>query len=96
MDNLSADMIQCKKDGFGCHYGAWKALQKAKPVAPVKEEKKSDRFCEYCGKAIDIYAHKRKRFCSPNCGSSAYYYAKRERRLAQMKAIRDKEREAKK
>ena len=96
MDNLSADMIQCKKDGFGCHYGAWKALQKAKPVAPVKEEKKSDRFCEYCGKEIPVNAHRRQRFCNPNCGALAHYYANRESRLVYMKKQRDKRREAKK
>ena len=27
LDKLSLDMIECKKAGFGCHYGAWKALQ---------------------------------------------------------------------
>ena len=27
LDKLSLDMIECKKAGYGCHYGAWKATQ---------------------------------------------------------------------
>lgn len=50
LDNLSLDMIQCEKDGYGVHYGAWKATQ---PIAkPNSVEVLPDgwKTCAYCGK----------------------------------------------
>lgn len=62
MDNLSAEMIQCKKDGFGCHYGKWKALQavapvKAEPQTPVLDDGR--KVCEGCGSEFYYYRRKK-------------------------------------
>lgn len=70
MDNLSADMIQCKKDGFGCHYGAWKATQEPVKIEPKTTIPEGWRNCEYCGKP---FKNKQgKRFCDIGCRNEAY------------------------
>jgi hypothetical protein len=38
LDNFTKDLIQCKADGYGCHYGAWYAAQNR----PVVIEKKGE------------------------------------------------------
>lgn len=78
MDNLSADMIQCKKDGFGCHYGKWKALQEQKPIEPKEESLDAGykKKCEWCGVEF-IFSRKTQRFCSMKCYQSEYYNRKR-------------------
>ncbi len=81
MDNLSADMIQCCKDGFGCHYGKWKALQ---PKIRFKRElpKKLDdgsRVCENCGTVFYDYKSGGRKYCSHNCAQAAYYENNKQR-----------------
>lgn len=86
MDNLSADMIQCKKDGFGCHYGKWKALQEEKKIARVEaEESEFVRQCKYCGKKF-LIGKRGRLYCNTNCGAMATYYRNREKILARMRA----------
>ena len=46
---LDLDLIQCEKDGFGCHYGKWKATQEQKKIEPEQPNKFPVRICEYCG-----------------------------------------------
>jgi hypothetical protein len=71
MDNLSKDMIQCKKDGFDCHYGAWKATQD-----PVKIEKKDIpdgwRACAYCGIPFKPKTKRKQLYCGGVCQKQAY------------------------
>jgi hypothetical protein len=84
MDNLSADMIKCRKDGFGCHYGAWKALQ---PIERAKKEKPKNlddgrRVCEWCKTEFYYYGKGNRRFCGNVCYQSHWYQKKREERKA--------------
>lgn len=69
MDKLSRDMIQCKKDGFGVRYGAWKATQ---PKQESQEQELPDgwKLCEYCGKPFK--KHKGMRYCDIECRTRAY------------------------
>lgn len=74
LDKLSLDMIQCKKDGFGCHYGAWKALQD-KPVEVI--EKKVEipegwRVCKNCGNLFKLGSYGKNRvYCDVTCQRQA-------------------------
>lgn len=82
MDKLAADMIQCRKDGFGCHYGKWKALQ---PSVFVKREPKKkiddvSKKCENCGSEFISY-RKGKRFCCESCAQTNWYKRKAEERM---------------
>ena len=50
-DKLAIDMVQCKKDGYGCHYGKWKALQKNPlPKKKVNGIPEGWKHCKRCGK----------------------------------------------
>lgn len=74
MDNLSMEMIQCRKDGFGCHYGQWKAQQERKPIKPVKVETEgTKRICEYCGKEFVYFTKHNRKFCGDICRINSYY-----------------------
>ena len=46
MDNLSKCMIQCEKDGFGVHYGRWRAAQEN--VQIVEKVPDGWRKCKHC------------------------------------------------
>ena len=69
MDNLSLCMIQCKKDGFGVHYGAWRA---AKGPLPVAEKKipAGLRPCQYCGDPFKPLT-KNHKYCGAYCQNRA-------------------------
>ena len=80
LDKLSKDMIQCAKDGFGVHYGRWKATQEI--VVPVKEDKspKNWKTCPICGKKFAPKGSKT--YCSDECRYKANLdkeWARRER-----------------
>lgn len=96
MDNLSADMIQCRKDGFGCRYGAWKALQ---PKIRFKREQTKElddgrRVCENCGVVFFHYKSGVRKYCSSSC-AHAFYYENNKERLKEAYQRRKAEREAK-
>lgn len=72
LDNLDLDMIQCKKDGYGCHYGHWKAMQ----GEPVKVEKMDElpegwKFCLWCGKPFKTNHQKQQKYCEIYCQREA-------------------------
>ena len=71
LDKLSLDMIRCEKDGFGVHYGRWKALQD--PVLPVKDDKIPEgwRICEWCGKPYKPWSKRPQKYCQVFCQESA-------------------------
>ena len=84
MDNLSKCMIQCKADGFGVHYGAWRAAQgdtiEVKTVIP-----EGWRECEYCGKLFKPYNKRLQRFCEAGCqvaAANARYKEKRAKEVS--------------
>jgi hypothetical protein len=65
-------MIQCKADGYGVHYGAWRAAQGG--VFLMKEDTipAGWKKCEYCG---EVYKPSRsdQKFCGAYCQSQAAY-----------------------
>ena len=67
MDNLSKCMIQCKKDGFGCHYGAWRAAQMG--VIFIKEDTIPEGWkkCEFCGELFKPAKRSDQKFCGAYC-----------------------------
>ena len=75
IDKLSLDMIECKKAGFGCHYGAWKATQD-----PVKAEKKEIpegwNVCAECGAVYKPTIRREQLYCDSVCQRKAYSRAK--------------------
>ena len=76
MDNLSKCMIQCKADGFGCHYGAWRATRG--DVLVVKENPDGWKKCEWCGKPFKPY--NQQRFCEAYCQERAAYERYKQRK----------------
>jgi hypothetical protein len=80
LDKLSLDMIQCEKDGYGVHYGAWKATQEA--VIPKRKETYIKQgVCEHCGKTFNICGNIR-RYCDDRCMDAAARKRKKERLCA--------------
>jgi hypothetical protein len=69
-DKLALDMIRCKKDGFGCNYGRWKATQ---PPEPIEEDTSGMKPCKRCGKMFK--PRTTQVYCDINC----QYLAKLER-----------------
>lgn len=81
LDKLSLDMIQCEKDGFGVHYGAWRAAQEAKkPQDPQEHECNQPAgykyICQKCGKEFYTQNKKPRKFCSDQCREASYYKPK--------------------
>lgn len=76
---LDLDMIQCVKDGYGCHYGAWKAAQK--PV-PIKRDVIPEgwRVCIGCGKPFKPKTlHSKQIYCDVTCQKQYYRIKYKER-----------------
>lgn len=74
LDKLSLDMIQCEKDGFGCHYGKWKALQDRPVVVEKKENEIPEgwKACPQCGKHFKPNKYgKRQIYCEVECQKKA-------------------------
>ena len=70
LDKLSLDMIQCKKDGYGCHYGDWYAVQN-RPVVIEKNDVIPEGWipCKHCGKYFKPYG--RQLYCEMGCQKAA-------------------------
>ena len=88
LDKLSLDMIQCEKDGFGVHYGKWKALQ-----AEGKVEKKTPegwRVCEYCGKEFKPSHATVQKYCEYGCQRAAADLRRKPAIREQMKRYRER------
>lgn len=71
LDNLSLDMIQCEKDGFGVSYGRWNATQERKELVKDETIPAGWKLCEHCGKPFK--PRQAKRFCDEVCRTNAYY-----------------------
>lgn len=91
LDKLSLDMIQCEKDGFGCHYGRWKATQE--PVKIVKTIPEGWKKCEYCGKPFKPPAKNHQRFCEVACQKKASDARRRAKKLEYMREYRARKKE---
>lgn len=98
LDNISLCMIQCEKDGYGCHYGHWQAARN-RPVVIEKKDVIPDgyKLCPVCGNPFK--PNRRTHiYCGPSCQMKAHiernkekyqeYYKKKmaKRREAQRKA----------
>lgn len=79
MDNLAKCMIQCKKDGYGCHYGACRAAQGG--VFLMKEDTIPEGWkkCEYCGKLFKPY--NKQKHCELHCQERAAYDRYKKRKI---------------
>ena len=84
MDKLAQDMIQCKKDGYGVHYGAWRAAQYEKGIMNMPKPKGYKYICFHCGKEFYAPNKKIRKYCSYDCTYEAY-------RLKQLKESEPKE-----
>ena len=80
MDKLSLDMIECKKAGFGCHYGAWKATQD-NPVIVKSEIPEGWQVCQYCGKAFKPNVKRIQKYCEVGCQKKAQFERYRREKL---------------
>ena len=69
LDNIDLEMIQCEKDGYGVHYGWWKAKQ---PVVEPEPQPIPDdwKTCAFCGKPFKPKTGKQK-YCDSVCSISA-------------------------
>ena len=93
LDNLSLDMIQCKADGFGCHYGQWKALNGS---TKVKEEDSSPQgwlICQYCGKPFKPNTRRLRKYCDAVCQRQATIERNMDKKRAYSKAYQERKRE---
>lgn len=90
LDKLSLDMIQCVKDGFGCHYGKWKAKQADGAV----ERRLPDgwKICEWCGESFRPNKSNQ-RFCGYSCQRKAADKRHRENASERQKAYRERKKE---
>lgn len=95
LDNLSLDMIQCKKDGYGCHYGKWKAMQ---GCGEVKEKQLPEgwKICEWCGKWYKPKQQKcNQKYCEPFCQQQAQSARRHEKTAMYMRDYRAKRKDEK-
>lgn len=80
LDNLSKDMIKCKKDGYGCHYGAWKAAQKRNDVKRKDEIPEGWLVCNHCGKPFKPKTKRKQLYCDVACQRAVQLAKDKEKR----------------
>lgn len=80
------DLIQCEKDGFGCHYGKWKPWHDAQKAAWEKPTNKTEpdlivkRICENCGIEFVRNDNRPCKYCGDECRVAANYKVIQERK----------------
>ena len=90
MDKLAQDMIQCKKDGYGVHYGAWRAAQYEKnqyKTIPAKH-KGYKHTCLNCGKEFYSKTNSARKYCCDQCREQ--YYRNQKKTESQPKVSKPK------
>lgn len=80
LSQLDLDLIQCEKDGFGCHYGKWKATQEQKKIELKEPSGFSVRICENCGEEFVRDNNRPCKYCCDRCRRQAEYQAYKERK----------------
>ena len=90
LDKLSLDMIQCEKDGYGVHYGAWKATQPIAKPNTVEVLPDGWKLCAHCGKPFKPNVPYQK-YCEALCGREAQTKRYKSKWAAYMKERRAKE-----
>lgn len=86
LDKLSQEMIQCEKDGFGVHYGRWKATQPIVKPVPV-EIPEGWKSCPQCGRAFKPVKANNK-YCGAECCCIANNKKYDQKRAAYLKAYK--------
>ena len=68
-DNLDLDSRRAMEEGYGVHYGLYKAANPK--TANIPEEKPDTRvsFCQICGGKFPYRPHRK--YCCPDCGLEA-------------------------
>lgn len=79
LDKLSLDMIQCEKDGYGVHYGAWKAAQTPVQIGP-KGTPEGWLVCAWCGKPFKPKTKRLQKYCEAYCQAEAQKARERQKR----------------
>lgn len=90
LDKLSLDMIQCKKDGYGVHYGKWKAAQKPVEIEP-DETPDGWRVCAHCGKPFKPKTKRIQLYCEAYCQMEAQRERYRLKHAQYMREYRERE-----
>lgn len=90
LDNLSLDMIQCKKDGYGVHYGKWKANQKPVEIVPG-EIPEGWRVCANCGRPFKPKTKRIQYYCEAYCQIEAQKQRDRAKHAKYMQEYRERE-----
>ena len=80
LSQLDLDLIQCEKDGFGCHYGKWKATQEMKKAEAEAPKIIVVRICENCGEKFVRNDHRPCKYCCDECRVAANYKVEQERK----------------
>lgn len=86
LDKLSLDMIQCAKDGYGVHYGRWKAAQEPVKIIPRTDIPAGWRKCEWCGTPFKPSTKRPQKFCEAYCQVSASQHRLKQRKEAMANA----------
>lgn len=89
LDKLSLDMIQCEKDGYGCHYGAWKAAQD-RPVTIEKEIPDGWLVCQRCGRVFKPKTKRKQFYCDAMCQRAVQIEKYRAKALERQQAYRER------
>jgi hypothetical protein len=89
LDKLSLDMLQCEKDGFGVHYGKWKAMQKPTKIEP-KGIPDGWRVCVWCGKAYKPKTKRATLYCEVYCQNEALRARAKQKRAKYMQDYRER------
>ncbi len=87
-DKLALDMMQCVKDGFGCHYGKWKALQVDGKIE--KRIPEGWKVCAYCGKPFKPTGNPIQKYCEYGCQRAAADIRRKDAIRDQMKRYRER------
>ena len=97
LDKLSLDMIQCKKDGYGCHYGDWYAAQNRPVVIKKKDEiPEGYKACIRCGKLFkpNKFCNGKQIYCDIDCQRAAQRERSKAKRKEYYQNYMEKKREA--
>lgn len=78
MDNLTRDVIEAERLGYGCHYGHYKA---ACPRAETEAPEECDPALRACAECGTLFRPVRKNhvYCCEECGNRARHRGKYQR-----------------
>ena len=90
-DKLALDMMQCKKDGYGCHYGDWYAAQN-RPVVIEKKEVVPDGWlvCQRCGRVFKPKTKRKQFYCDAMCQRAVQIEKDRAKAIERQREYRER------